>query len=233
MDLRGATAYITGGGSGIGFAIASALALEGTNLILASRRIDLLRGKAEELHRSHGVQTYAVEMDLRNAHTIRAAVNDTAKNFLPVDVLINNSGVGHDAAAVHLTEEDWDRVLDTNLKGAFILTQELLPKMIERRKGHIINISSQAGLHGYANATAYCASKFGLIGFGQALQEEVRQYNIKVTNLMPALVQVPPPANPGEVRSGVLQVVDLAALVGFALKQPDRVKFADLGLYHL
>ena len=232
MNLKNKTAFITGAGSGIGFAIASRLAQEGVHTVLASRRIDLLRQQAAEIARTTGTKSIAVGMDLRNSQSIRQGVLEALQTFPEIDILVNNSGVGAGALAVDLAEDEWNRVMDTNLKGAFLVTQQLLPGMIRRKSGHIVNIASQAGKHGYANATVYCASKFGLIGFGQALQEEVRQYNIKVTNLLPALVQVPPPANESEVRGGVLQVEDLAETVRFVLRQPERVKIEDIGLYH-
>lgn len=233
MNLRNKVALITGGGSGIGYAVARALAREGVQTILASRRVDLLREKAGELSASTQTRSYAVAMDVRSRKSIEAALGEVSKVFPTIDILINNSGVGADANAVDLREEDWDRVLETNLKGAFLLTRAVLPGMITRRSGQIVNIASQAAIHGYARATAYCASKFGLVGFGKALQEEVREYNIRVTNILPALVQVPPPAHDRENRKGVLQVEDLAETVLFALRQPDRVKIDDLGLFHI
>jgi len=233
MNLRNKVALITGGGSGIGYAVARALARDGVQTILASRRVDLLREKAGELSASTQTRSYAVAMDVRSRKSIEAALGEVSKVFPTIDILINNSGVGADANAVDLREEDWDRVLETNLKGAFLLTRAVLPGMITRRSGQIVNIASQAAIHGYARATAYCASKFGLVGFGKALQEEVREYNIRVTNILPALVQVPPPAHDRENRKGVLQVEDLAETVLFALRQPDRVKIDDLGLFHI
>jgi len=233
MNLRNKVGLITGGGSGIGYAVARALAREGVQTILASRRVDLLREKAGELSASTQTRSYAVAMDVRSRKSIEAALGEVSKVFPTIDILINNSGVGADANAVDLREEDWDRVLETNLKGAFLLTRAVLPGMITRRSGQIVNIASQAAIHGYARATAYCASKFGLVGFGKALQEEVREYNIRVTNILPALVQVPPPAHDRENRKGVLQVEDLAETVLFALRQPDRVKIDDLGLFHI
>ncbi|HTP80161.1 MAG TPA: SDR family oxidoreductase [Bacteroidota bacterium] len=233
MNLRNKVGLITGGGSGIGYAVARALARDGVQTILASRRVDLLREKAGEISASTQTRSYAVAMDVRSRKSIEAALGEVSKVFPTIDILINNSGVGADANAVDLREEDWDRVLETNLKGAFLLTRAVLPGMITRRSGQIVNIASQAAIHGYARATAYCASKFGLVGFGKALQEEVREYNIRVTNILPALVQVPPPAHDRENRKGVLQVEDLAETVLFALRQPDRVKIDDLGLFHI
>lgn len=233
MELNGKVALITGGGSGIGRAIAKRFAQEGIHTVLASRRIDLLRAEAEQFARETGTSSIAVAVDVRSKASVQAMAAEVFGQFKRVDILVNNSGVGTGALAVDLSEDEWDRVTETNLKGAFLVSQAVLPKMIENRWGHIINISSQAGKHGYANATAYCASKFGLIGFGQALQQEVRQHNIKVSNLLPALVQVPPPQGESEVNSGVLQVGDLAEAALYLVRQPDRVKIEDIGLYHI
>ena len=233
MDLRGKTALITGGGSGIGLAIAEALASEGVQTILASRRMDVLESAAGFISKKFNTPSHALRLDLRDSESIRDAAATALRLFGKVDILINNSGLGVDASLVEMTEEQWDFVMDTNVKGTFLLTQALLPKMIESRFGHIINISSQAGKNGYARATVYCASKFALIGFGKALQEEVREYNIKVSNLLPALVQVPPPSQANEIRGGVLQTEDLAQAALYLLRQPDRVKIDDLGLWHI
>ncbi|MDX2127922.1 MAG: SDR family oxidoreductase [Chloroherpetonaceae bacterium] len=233
MYLRGKTALITGGGSGIGLAIAESLASEGVQTILASRRLEVLESAARMISKKYGTPSHALPLDLRDTRSIRSATDSVLQKFGKVEILINNSGLGVDASAVEMTEDQWDLVMDTNVKGTFLLTQALLPKMIEARLGHIINISSQAGRNGYARATVYCASKFALIGFGKALQEEVREFNIKVSNLLPALVQVPPPKNDSEVRQGVLQTEDLAQAALYLLRQPDRVKLDDLGLWHI
>jgi meso-butanediol dehydrogenase / (S,S)-butanediol dehydrogenase / diacetyl reductase len=233
MILKNKTALITGGGSGIGFAIASALAKEGVHLILASRRFDLLQVKAKELSKTFHVKTLAVQLDLCQTESIQKSMAVIWKHFTTIDILVNNSGLGIDKPVTELTEADWDLVMTTNLKGAFLLTQAVLPKMIEQKSGHILNIASQAAKHGYARASVYCASKFGLVGFAQALQEEVREHHIKVSNLLPALVQVPPPKNSKEFRSDILQTEDLAAAALYLLSQPDRVRVEDLGLYHI
>ncbi|HWP81782.1 MAG TPA: SDR family oxidoreductase [Bacteroidota bacterium] len=231
MELKNKTALITGGGSGIGFAIAQALAREGMNLVLASRRLEFVAAKAEELRASKRIRALGIGIDVRSKKSVQSGVAAAINEFGAIDVLVNNSGVGTSALAVDLSEDEWDRVLDTNLKGAFFVTQAVLPYMIKQKSGHIINIASQAGRRGYPNASAYCASKFGLIGFGQSVQEEVREYGIKVTNVLPALVQVPSPAKEAQVRDDVLQVEDLAQTVLFVLRQPDRVKVDDIGLW--
>jgi len=234
MDtLKNKTAIITGGGSGIGKAIAVALVSEGINVVISSRRIGLLNSVTEELNSIGKARAVAIECDLRNEVMITNLVDKVNQLFPTIDILINNSGIGVQKKVIDLTSDDWDYVMDTNLKGTFLITKAVLPKMIEQRSGYIINIASQAAKHGYPEAGVYCASKFGLLGFAEALQQEVREYGIRVNSLCPALVQVPPPANEDSIRHDVLQVDDLAQTVLFLLKQPDRVKFENIGLYHL
>lgn len=234
MDtLQNKTAIITGGGSGIGKAIAVALVSEGINVVISSRRIGLLNSVTEELNSIGKARAVAIECDLRNEVMITNLVDKVNQLFPTIDILINNSGIGVQKKVIDLTSDDWDYVMDTNLKGTFLITKAVLPKMIEQRSGYIINIASQAAKHGYPEAGVYCASKFGLLGFAEALQQEVREYGIRVNSLCPALVQVPPPANEDSIRHDILQVEDLAQTVLFLLKQPDRIKFENIGLYHL
>ncbi len=231
--VEGKTAIVTGGGSGIGFAIAKALVQHGVNVVIASRRRNVLENAMNELNRIGKGKAFAVECDLRKKEDIQNIVRKTKETFSSIDILINNSGLGGPSKIVDCSDDEWNLVLDTNLKGAFWMMREVLPTMIARHSGYIINIASQAAKHGYSNAGPYCASKFGLVGLSEALQEEVREFGIRVHSLCPALVQVPPPKNEREINHGVLQVEDLASTVLFLLTQPERVKFENIGLYHL
>ncbi|TAK94964.1 MAG: SDR family oxidoreductase [Verrucomicrobia bacterium] len=232
-SISGKKAIVTGGGSGVGRAIAEALVLEGADVVIASRRKDLLNQTAEELNPLGKGRVYPVVCDVRNSAEVKSAVASALKQLGRVDILVNNSGLGVQSKIADCSEEDWDLVLETNLKGAFLMTKEVLPAMIRQKSGFIINIASQAAKHGYSKAGPYCASKFGLLGLGEALQEEVREHGIRVHSLCPALIQVPKPVNEAEIQEGVLQVGDIASAIMFLLKQPDRVKFENIGLYHL
>ncbi|HUK81874.1 MAG TPA: SDR family oxidoreductase [Verrucomicrobiae bacterium] len=220
-SLQGKTGIVTGGGSGIGKAIALALLRESANVVIASRRSPAVNG------------ALSVPCDVRRkADTLRVAA--TARDrFGRIDILVNNSGIGVQRKVVDCSEEDWHLVLDTNLTGTFLMTQAVLPTMIAQRSGYIINIASQAAKHGYPEAGPYCASKFGIVGLSEALEEEVREFGIHVHCLCPGLVQVPPPKAESEVRPGVLQVEDLASVALFLLNQPRRVQFENIGLFHL
>ncbi|HEX9007045.1 MAG TPA: SDR family oxidoreductase [Bacteroidota bacterium] len=232
-DLKNRTAIVTGGGSGIGFAIARALIDAGMNVALASRRQGLLNDAADMLNAAGKGRAVPLACDVRRKPDIVALVRRTRELFPTIDVLVNNTGLGVTSKIVDCTDDEWDLVLDTNLRGTFWMMREVLPAMIARRSGYIVNIASQAAKHGYPNAGPYCASKFGIVGLSEALQAEVREYGIHVHCLCPALVQVPPPAAEADVDEGVLQVEDLASSVMFLLSQPRRVKFENIGLYHL
>lgn len=231
-ELTGKTALITGGGSGIGKAIASACVKEGINTVIASRRTDVLKSTAEELKALNKGKIAYVACDLRKPGDIVNAVKFTKDLFGTVDILVNNSGLGVDKEVVDCSEDEWDLVLDTNLKGTFLMTKEVLPLMKKQKSGYIINISSQAGKHGYPKAAPYCASKYGIMGFSEALQTEVRDFGVHVHCLCPALVQVPAPEDKKDIVPGVLQTEDLASTVMFLLKQPRHIKYEDIGLFH-
>jgi NADP-dependent 3-hydroxy acid dehydrogenase YdfG len=230
-SLKSLTALVTGGGSGIGFAIASALISAEVNVVIASRREQLLTKSAAQLNGLRRGKAVPLVCDIRKKEDIVHVVKATKSQFGSIDILINNSGLGGPSKIVDCSDEEWDKILDTNLHGVFRLTREVLPTMIAQKSGYIINIASQAAKHGYANAGPYCASKFGLVGFSEALQIEVRECGILVHCLCPALVQVPPPEKEKDVNDGVMQVEDLASTVMFLLTQPKRIKYENIGLY--
>ncbi len=212
-SLRGKTAIITGGTSGIGKAIASALTAEGVNVVATSRRT-------------------TPACDVRKKVDVVKLIAHVKERFGRIDILVNNAGFGVGSKIVECSENDWRLVLDTTLTGTFFMTQAVLPAMIAQRSGYIINIASQAAKHGYPNAGPYCAAKFGILGLSEALQHEVREFGIHIHCLCPGLVQIPPPQNESEVRPGVLQVEDLASVALFLLKKPRRVQFENIGLFH-
>ena len=228
--LRATRALISGGASGIGLAIAEALANQGVELVLVSRRLGLLEQEAARLQGRYGVRVLPLALDLCDGAQVRACHAETRERLGPIDLLVNNSGVGSDYLVQDLPESEWDRVMDTCAKGTFLLTQACLPDMLAHRHGTIINIASQAAKNGYASASVYCAAKFAVLGFAKALREEVQHQGIRVHTLCPGLVQVPPPACPGERKPGWLQVEDLAEAVLYTLRQPAHVQLDEIGM---
>jgi NAD(P)-dependent dehydrogenase (short-subunit alcohol dehydrogenase family) len=179
-DITGKVAVVTGAGRGIGRAVAVELAQMGARVVVASRSV----AELEETARLAGSAS-VVSADVRNKGEVQRLLEHAASQFGPVDILVNAAGIGVAGPVVDFTDSDFEAVVDTNLKSIFFASRSVLPSMIERRTGHIINISSIAGKVGSANLAVYCASKFGVVGFTQALAEEVRQHGIRVSLICP------------------------------------------------
>lgn len=209
MRLAGKTALITGGAQGIGKAIAQVFIAEGAQVALAD--IDLAR--AEESAAELGAHAIAVELDVRAFQQAQSAVDRIVQVFGRLDILVNNAGIVKKGWCVDLPEETWDEVLDINLKGTFLCSKAVLPSMIAQSSGRILVVASIAGKLGQATDTSYSASKFGQIGFVQALALEVARYNILVNAICPG----PIPTLLGQ--DGFEQAANLRGL--------DTVKFRD------
>lgn len=181
-------ALITGAGRGIGRAVAVALAREGLDVSLLARSGAELDAAAREC-RVLGVRAFPRVCDLLEPDSVDGAVRDAADALGPVDVLVSNAGVFLDKPVTATSLEEWRRVLDVNLTGAFVVTKAVLPSMIEREFGIILQVASTAGLQGYHGQSAYCASKHGMLGFARALQLEVQKYGIRVHALCPGGVE--------------------------------------------
>jgi NAD(P)-dependent dehydrogenase (short-subunit alcohol dehydrogenase family) len=182
--LAGRVAVVTGGSSGLGRATASALAAEGAAVAVLARASDDLERTADDIRRA-GATALAVTTDLADAGQIRRALDRIAAELGGADILVNAGGTDVPGPVVDLDVTDWDRVLDVNLRAAFLLSQGLFPVMQGRGGGTIVNVGSVAGRRGWADAAAYCASKFGLAGLTQALAAEGRPHRIRVCLLYP------------------------------------------------
>ncbi len=189
MELKDTVAIVTGAGRGIGRGVAKALAREGVHVVVSD--LPSLQADMEEtakLVEAEGVQSLLVNCDVTDWSQISALVQAAIDRFGRIDILVNNAGVISVAPVVMMTEEQWDRVLDVNLKGTFLCAKAVAPHMMERGVGRIINMSSQAGKSGQAAISHYCASKFGIIGFTQALARELGPSNITVNAVCPGEV---------------------------------------------
>jgi meso-butanediol dehydrogenase/(S,S)-butanediol dehydrogenase/diacetyl reductase len=189
MELNDAVAIVTGGARGIGRGVALALGREGTRIVIAD--LPSVRADMEETQRlveAEGVQSLLVDVDVRDWSQVSAMAQAALERFGRIDVLVNNAGVIGVAPVVAMTEEQWDLVIDVNLKGTFLCSKAVAPHMMERRSGRIINMSSQAGRRGSPGLAHYCTTKFGLIGFTQSLALELAQFNVTVNAICPGVV---------------------------------------------
>jgi 3-oxoacyl-[acyl-carrier protein] reductase len=220
MNLEGKVALVTGAGRGIGRAIALDLAKSGCRSILAARTTAELEEVRREIEDSGGRAT-AIAADLTSDEAIDALVVESRRACGSVDILINNAGWGRRAPVTKMDPDDLDRTLRLNLRAPILLARRLVPDMIAKGEGAVINIGSVSGKSGEANGAAYSASKFGLIGFSQSLYEEVREHGIKVSVILPGFVDTPLiPPNRQLDRSKMIQAGDVAETVRYILTSP-------------
>lgn len=186
-SLKGKNAIVTGAGKGIGKAIAIALAKEGVQVGLIARTSKDLEAVAAEITALGVKAAYAVA-DISNIAQVNKAVESIQSELGNTDILINNAGTGTFGKFLELSPDQWENQIKVNLFGVYYATRAVLPQMIERQTGDIVNVSSTAGLSGAAVTSAYSASKFGVMGLTESLMQEVRKHNIRVTAMAPSTV---------------------------------------------
>jgi NAD(P)-dependent dehydrogenase (short-subunit alcohol dehydrogenase family) len=185
-DLEGRVVVITGGAKGIGQGIGEAVAEQGACVVVA----DIDYPRAQETAKKIGSSAVPVEHDVRKAESAKQLVAKTLEKFGRIDVLVNNAGVGPNPAPIQdLTEEEFDRVLDINLRGMFLTTRAVVPEMIKQNSGRIVNVASIVGQTGFAMIIPYAASKFAVIGVTQCLAHELAPYGITANNVCPGIVE--------------------------------------------
>lgn len=225
---------VTGGGTGIGRAFTEALASAGAKVVIASRRKDVLRRAADKINATLAAEhVFPYELDIRDRAQIEELVANVFARWQAIDVLINNSGLAVPETVEEITDEGWDTVMETNLRGVMQLVRAVLPHMRRNDFGDIVNVSSQAGKHGYADVPSYCASKFGLLGYAEALRDHVRKTgaNIRVFNFCPGLVDVENTRPEQTPREGFIHVANLARTLMYALSLDRKVVLEDINLY--
>ena len=220
-QLEGKVALITGASRGIGFAIARSLGRMGARLSLCARDARRLESAANEL-KGEGFTVFAAPADVTRADQIASLVQGTEQTLGPVEILVNNAGIGYFGPVQEASEANWDAVLDTNLKSVFLISKAIAPGMILRRSGHIVNIASLAGKNAFANGGIYCASKWGLIGLTQCMAEDLRQYGIRVSAVCPGSVATEFSPHTGKDTSKMLQAEDVAHAVEMIITQAPR-----------
>ena len=223
MDLKGKVAIVTGGTKGIGRGIAEALIREQANVCISARKESEIEEATEALNRLGGGKAIGFSCDVRVHSEVKLMFERVASQLGGLDVLVNNAGIGIFAPVVEMSPEDFRAVLETNLFGVFFCCHEAIPLMKNRNGGYIINISSLAGANPHPRMAAYNASKFGLNGFSEALMQEVRHDNIKVSYIMPGSVNTAFGGDsPNEQNSWQLQPADVAKVVVDLLHHDER-----------
>jgi len=232
-SLKGKVALITGAGRGIGRATAIALAKEGVHLGLIGLTSANLEKVADEV-KQYGVTVSIATADVANNESVMEAVNHITSELKQIDILINNAGTAKFGGFLDLSTEDWEKIIQVNLLGTYYVTKAVLPGMIERKTGDIINISSSAGQKGAPVTSAYSASKFAVLGLTESLMLEVRKHNIRVTALTPSTVATDlaidtnlTDGNPEKV----MQPEDLAEFMVAQLKLNSRVFIKTAGMW--
>jgi len=183
-------ALITGASSGIGEATAKKLAQEGFNVIITGRRKEKLEELSKKIKEEHKKETLNLSFDVRNQEEVNHAINTLPEEWKNIDVLINNAGLA--VGTSPLQEgiiDDWERMIDTNIKGLLYITRAISPLMIEKQKGHIVNIASIAGKEVYPGGNVYCATKHAVDALSRGMRTDMLKHNIKVTNIAPGMVE--------------------------------------------
>jgi 3-oxoacyl-[acyl-carrier protein] reductase len=216
--LAGKIAIVTGASRGIGFAIAQRLAKIGAKLSICARDPQKLEAAAAEL-RQTALAVFATPVDVTCAEQVASFVAATGKNLGTVEILVNNAGIGYFGPTHEVSEDNWDSVLDTNLKSVFLMSKAVAPGMIERRGGHIINIASLAGKNAFRGGGIYCASKWGLLGLTECMAEDLRQYDIRVSAICPGSVATDFSPHTGKDADKLLQADDIAHAVEMIVTQ--------------
>jgi NAD(P)-dependent dehydrogenase (short-subunit alcohol dehydrogenase family) len=216
-SIENQVAVVTGAGRGIGRAIAIELGKLGAKVVLASRN----RSELEETGRAIGTNASVLPTNVRKKDELQRLFEQVAGAVGPVDILVNAAGLGIFGPVVNFKDDDFETIIETNLRGIFFTCRYVLPSMIERKRGHIINIASIAGKVGSANRAVYCASKFGVVGFTESLAEEVRQYGVRASVICPGSTDTrfSPGETSGKARERMLRPEDVAHAVRMIVTQ--------------
>jgi 3-oxoacyl-[acyl-carrier protein] reductase len=230
--LTGKVALITGASAGIGQACARFLAQEGARLVLTARRqerLEQLNQEAEKL----GTKALSVIGDARDESTAIKTVEAAIRSFGQIDILINNTGVGNYKNLIDTSAEEYDDMIDTNMRSTFLFTRHTVPVMLKQKEGIILMISSMAGIYGFAGEAVYCATKFAQVGFAQALDKELRTQGIKVGLICPGGVKTEFALGRGRTeesvsQSDMLDPEDVAGAVLLACTQSPRSRIIEI-----
>jgi NADP-dependent 3-hydroxy acid dehydrogenase YdfG len=221
--LTGKVAIVTGASAGIGRASALALAAEGAEVVITARRQDRLEALAAEIN-AMNTHAYIVAGDANDEATAKRCVETALNEAGGIDILLNNMGMGNYKNLVDTSLEEYDQLMNTNMRTTFIFTRQVVPQMLLQKQGTILMISSMAGLYGFANQAVYCATKFAQVGFAQSLDKELRPSGIKVGVICPGGVKTEFAIGAGRTeesveQSSMLEATDVAGAVLLACTQ--------------
>ena len=231
------TAFITGATSGIGKATALLFARQGINLIICGRRADRLEELKSQIESMVKVHTLA--FDVRDEQAVMKVIDSLPEEWKTVDILVNNAGNAHGLAPIHEgSTEDWNAMLDINVKGLLFVSKAIIPGMVSRKSGHIVNIGSIAGKEVYPNGNVYCASKFAVDAITSGMRLDLNPYGIRVTGIHPGLVETEfslvrfkgDEQRAGSVYKGFKPLVaeDIADVIWYTVNCPPHVRISDL-----
>ena len=232
--LKNKKAIITGGGKGLGKATAIAFAKEGIDVAITGRNEDTLKATVTEL-KALGVNATYAAFDVGNYDEVKVGIKTLVDTLGTVDILVNNAGIAAFGTLNDMEVSQWTKIIQTNVMGMYYVTKEVLPYLIDKNEGDIINVSSTAGLSGNATTSAYSASKFAVIGLSESLMKEVRKNNIRVCTLTPSTIASDMSVDLGianrESEDSILQPEDFAELVVAGLKLPRRAMLKSAALW--
>ncbi|MDI6739919.1 MAG: SDR family oxidoreductase [Candidatus Edwardsbacteria bacterium] len=237
--LKNVTVLITGASSGIGQACAEAFANKGARLIVAARRSDRIRQLAKKLERKHHVDVHWVKLDVRDRVRVRQAIEGLPKIWRAIDILVNNAGLSRGLEKIHEADlRDWEEMIDTNVKGLLYVTRAVMPGMIARNRGHIVNIGSVAGHEVYPGGSVYCATKHSVKALNKAMRLDAFGTDVRVTGVDPGLVETEfslvrfhgDRERAGRVYQGMrpLSAGDVACAVVWACERPGHVNIENM-----
>lgn len=235
MELKGKAAIITGAARGLGLLVAEALAAEGVNIAGADVRGEELKKAMEGVAKKFGVRTLAFPVNIGDERAVTEMVQQALRSFGGIDVLVNNAGIRITAPVWKTESAVWDRIHDSNLKGHFLCTREVLAQhMLGRGEGTLIFVSSGSGKKGEEGSSAYCASKWGIIGFAESVAKDLKKTRIRVTSLTPGMIETPMAHESEEWKLGLdwLDAECVAKAIAFCIKQDADTIIPELRIYH-
>lgn len=233
MELKNKKAIITGGSRGLGKATAIAFAKLGIDVAITGRNEVKLKETVSEL-KALGVNAFFEVFDVGNYDEVKVGIKNIISNLGPVDILVNNAGIASFGSFTEMEVSVWENIIQTNVLGMYYVTKEVLPYLIDKNEGDIINVASTAGLNGNANVSAYSASKFAVIGLSESLMKEVRKNNIRVNTLTPSTIASDMALELGITDGNpekVLQPEDFAQLIVAGLQLPRRAMMVNASLW--